>query len=528
MFKVFLAEDESLVREGLRDNVPWEQCGFTFAGEAPDGEVALSQIRKIKPDLLITDIKMPFMDGLSLCRLVCRELPDIKVVILSGYDDFNYARRAIELRVSKYLLKPVTKSVMTQTLEELRAEMEKEREQKEFLRRYDKETQQYEQYSRRALFEDMTSGKTSVGEVYERAAALGIELNASCYNIALFSIRFESERYSERTSFLRDELVEFFLHRPEYQLFRWGFMDYAVLITGDADNIARRTDKCRQHVQIRCESESVEPHWYFASGTPVSRLSLLPECFEKVSRALFGRYLTPDSHILTDSETESMENLFSVSETIADPMVLRGFMQTGRPEEVCDFVDGYIAKLGDVAHSLLFRQYLMMSARFNAVIMVKSFGCTQEEFIEGLEIEGANGSDEYFRDFLIKVLKRAVAMRDKSTHSQYLSLVQTAKDYIDANFDNESISLNTVAKAVNVSANYFSAVFSHEVGLTFVEYLTQKRMEKARLLLRQTDKRTGEIAYEVGYKDPRYFSFIFKKTQGMSPRDFRAGRGEKS
>ena len=97
--KVFLVEDERIVREGLRDMIPWEQYGFVFAGEAQDGEVALPMVRRIRPDILITDIKMPFMDGLSLSRLVNRELPDTRIIILSGYDDFEYAQQAIELQV---------------------------------------------------------------------------------------------------------------------------------------------------------------------------------------------------------------------------------------------------------------------------------------------------------------------------------------------------------------------------------------------------------------------------------------------
>ena len=105
--KVFIVEDESIVREGIRDMIPWEQDGFVFFGEASDGEVALPMVRRIRPDILITDIKMPFMDGLSLSRLVNRELPDTRIIILSGYNDFDYAKTAIGLGVTDYLLKPV-------------------------------------------------------------------------------------------------------------------------------------------------------------------------------------------------------------------------------------------------------------------------------------------------------------------------------------------------------------------------------------------------------------------------------------
>ena len=107
MLKTFLVEDEVVIREMIKKMIPWEQYGFELAGEASDGEMALPLILKSKPDLLITDIKMPFMDGLTLCKLVKKELPDIKIVILSGYDDFNYAKQAINIGVEDYLLKPI-------------------------------------------------------------------------------------------------------------------------------------------------------------------------------------------------------------------------------------------------------------------------------------------------------------------------------------------------------------------------------------------------------------------------------------
>ena len=102
--KVFICEDESIVREGLRDMIPWEKYGFEFVGDAPDGEMALPMIRKLKPDVLITDITMPFMDGLSLSRIVMSELPNTKIMIISGYSDFEYARKAIELGVEQHVV----------------------------------------------------------------------------------------------------------------------------------------------------------------------------------------------------------------------------------------------------------------------------------------------------------------------------------------------------------------------------------------------------------------------------------------
>ena len=183
MLKIFLVEDESIVREGLRDNIPWQQYGYDFVGEASDGEMALTQIRKLQPDVLITDIKMPFMDGLSLSSIVSQEFPNIKIVIISGYDDFEYARQAIKVGVEQYLLKPITRATMQKVLLEIREKIETEQEQKNYLDKFKSEIHEYEQFSRRNFFEKLFAGQLSVQQIYEEAQKLSIEINAACYNL---------------------------------------------------------------------------------------------------------------------------------------------------------------------------------------------------------------------------------------------------------------------------------------------------------------------------------------------------------
>ena len=124
MIKVFLVEDEIIIRESIHKMIPWEEYGFTLIGEAKDGEMALPLIKKSKPDVLITDIKMPFMDGLTLSRLVKKEFPDTKIIIISGYDDFDYARQAISLGIQQYLLKPISKAEFLKVLEGIRSKYE--------------------------------------------------------------------------------------------------------------------------------------------------------------------------------------------------------------------------------------------------------------------------------------------------------------------------------------------------------------------------------------------------------------------
>lgn len=168
--------------------IPWEQYGFAFVGDAPDGEMALPLIRRLKPDILITDIRMPFMDGLALSRIVSCELPDTKIIITSGYSDFEYARQAIELKVDQYLLKPLTRADMIKALESTRQKIEDGRAQKDYLRKYEQELKEFERFSRRTFFEKLVDGSLSVQEIYEQAEKLNLDLTADGYNFVVFAV----------------------------------------------------------------------------------------------------------------------------------------------------------------------------------------------------------------------------------------------------------------------------------------------------------------------------------------------------
>ena len=224
MLKIFLVEDESIVREGLRDNIPWQQYGYKFVGEASDGEMALPLIQKTRPDVLLTDIRMPFMDGLSLSRIVHQEFPETKIIIISGYDDFEYARQAISLGVEQYLLKPITRATLQKVLSELRTKIETEQEQKRYQDKFQEETREYEQFSRTNFFMKVFEGRIPVQDIYEEAAKLSLKINASCYNLMMFSLLekrdgpdngFESENFARK----RDELLRYFVRYPEHICF---------------------------------------------------------------------------------------------------------------------------------------------------------------------------------------------------------------------------------------------------------------------------------------------------------------------
>lgn len=539
MLKVFLVEDESIVREGLRDNIPWQQYGYEFVGEASDGEMALPLIQKTRPDVLLTDIKMPFMDGLSLSRLVHQEFPDMKIIIISGYDDFEYARGAILVGAEQYLLKPITRAAMQKVLAELKTKIETEREQKTYQEKFQSEVREYEQFSRTDFFVKLFEGRMAVQDIYEEASKLSLKINAPCYNILLFNLqekRIGESRGKESEDFARkrEELLHYFIRYPENLVFRWNVNTYGVLIKGNTAQMQELGVRCLENVERICHPAEEFLDWYVALGEPVERLSLLAECYSKVNHLFAYRFLRPQMHIFTGEtvgrsmpEKEAGGRIRDIDPAKMEGELIRDFLQKGVRDEIADFVENYLLAVGEALQSAMFRNYLTLHTYFTAVSYVHSLGCDKEELLQLLDDEGLTPEGPYdvdaLPDYLRGLLEKTVELRDRESDNQSKRILKKALSYIEENYSQETLSLNSVAGEVNVSANYFSAIFSQAMQVTFVEYVTGRRMDKAKKLLRQTQMHTGEIATEVGYKDPHYFSFVFKKTQGCTPREYRSG-----
>ena len=533
LIKVFICEDESIVREGLRDMIPWEKYGYEFVGDAPDGEMALPMIRKLAPDVLITDITMPFMDGLSLSKTVLQEFPNLKIIVISGYSDFEYARKAIELGVEQYLLKPVTKADMIKALEGTRKKISDENEQKDYLVQYEQEFKKFERFSHRAFFEKLVEGSMSVQEIYEEANKLHLNLSADEYNIVIFSIQdVKQSSYTDDAAVVTENLLNQFLQYPDYILFRCNLLSYAVLIKGDSDRLPQLQEKCVKMIKESCEKASNTLDWHVAVGVPTNRLSGLSACYADANRAFAYRHIFPNQHVLISEQLKAEQYVPNENEINKidagkfDPMIIRYFVQTGTLNEVETFTDEYISSLENSVHSILFRYYLLVSIRVNVELALKEADVAPDDIANKLPTFDINDTSEDVRGYLIDILSVAIRMRDEEAQKRSNDITDTALQYINQHYSDDDISLDSVAEAINISANYLSALFSNKVGLSFVEYITKKRMAKAKQLLRSTSKRSGEIACEIGYKDPRYFSFVFKKYQGCTPSQYRNGEVE--
>ena len=549
MLKIFLAEDEVVVRETIKRMIPWEELGFELVGEAADGEMALPLLIRQQPDLLITDIKMPFMDGLTLARLAKKEIPGLKVVILSGYDDFNYAKQAIGIGVEDYLLKPITKNALIERLSEIRSRYEHEKTQKEYYEKFHREMQAYEKNSIRDFFEALVRGSMDMMEVYKRAEKLGLDIVAEAYNVLIFTMNCDEdfsgqkEGYSSQEAESLELLEGFFAGHSSAMLFRSNIFSYGVLLKGQREAIEENTRACVDEIRKILSRQDGRREWFLAVGQSVERLSQIQKSYHTASRAFSQRYLY-DENILYYDEMETMEHPGGQAETednaylqkvdvnALNPAILQKFLSNGLQEETENFVKDYFYAIGqEPMESLVFRNYVILNVRFSVISFIKGLGCDTNEMesADTEEVLAESGKNmESAIAYAKKMISQAIEIRDQNSGNKNRSILKTAVDFIDSHYMDEEISLNTVANVANVSSNHFSALFSQNMGQTFIEYLTTLRMNKAKELLRCTGMRSSEIAGEIGYKDAHYFSYLFKKTQGMTPSDYRKAREEKA
>lgn len=388
MMKVFLAEDEFVIREGIKNSIDWNERGYDFCGEASDGELAFSMIQKNQPDILITDIKMPFMDGLTLSRMVKAQFPWIEIILLTGYEDFTYAKEAIRIGVASYLSKPISGDNL--------------------LREVDKVAEKIVEKNKNGLLKGLNGYIDGMKEVF-----------------------------------------------AEYE-----------------------------HLKS-LSSEDQEP------------------------------------------ASEESEIISEVDPRHIDSKPVRDFLRRGEPEETRQFMRAFFDGVGQNAmKSTMLRQYIAMDVYFCVADYVET-----ELLLDRDDLDETSPAAKILADkdstceYLTSLVNKAIELRKQNSPSHYRDVVNEVYKYIDEHYSEDELSLNDIAAVVNFSPNHLSAVFKQQTGQTLIKYLTDYRMDKAKHLLDTTTRKSNEIGLMVGYKDPHYFSFLFKKTQGVTPTQYRAKAG---
>lgn len=521
LYKVFFVEDEIVTREGIRDNVDWKASGFEFCGEAADGEMALPLLRTVRPDVLITDIKMPFMDGLQLSKIVRERLPWVKIIILSGHDEFEYAQEAIKLGVTEYLLKPVTVQNLQAALQNLSIQLDQERKEQESLKKLQAQVEENQATLRERLLLKLVVGAISPAEAIEKGQELGLDLSARYYLVVILKIelgdrseQFEYDEY-QRVQNTVTGLVE---KNPDVFLLKKDWGDLILVMKGSTPEYLEDE---RDFLLESIQREVAKTRYQLIQGQGTSQTRIADIC-RSFAEALVNIQNPASVHKAEGPQAIAQAELLKVDKSAVD-----NYLRSGVKDEFEQFFNAFIQPLGQTAlKSDLIKNYIFVDFVLATAKLVNELGGEIEKVIPELNLIEVTltkiNSLEQLRDQAYQILSVGLAFRDSQPNGQSKNLIRQAKEFLEQHFTDPELSLNEVATHVNLSASYFSVVFSQETGQTFKEYLTEIRLNKAKELLRMTSLRSAEIAYQVGYNDPHYFSSVFKKNTGLSPIEFRA------
>jgi two-component system response regulator YesN len=523
MYSVFLVEDEVVVREGIRNSIPWESTRYALAGEAPDGEMALSILKDVKPDILVTDIRMPFMDGLALSRVVKQTQPWIKIIILSGHDEFHYAREAISIGVEEYLLKPVSAADMLNALDKVAARIEDEKRNLDDIESLRKQVLSTGDMLRDQWLANLVTGIVETGDAVAQARSHGIDLIAHSYVVVIAEIFVADENFRELAK-AKQTILSHIASRADILCFSPG-MDRVVLIvkSGAQDSLEEVAYSLAQGLKFETE-RNTKCALSVGIGSASERIGGISHSYADALRSL--RYLaaTDRRAIIGINDIQIMDGS-DIGKMGSDP-VANKLRYVSRQDVECLVAD-YAALLGENSgKSGIVGYYLLYDIVIAANAVITDMrGDVSAVFPQPLQQErliAIASSRESFVSEIRRIVMAVIECRDASGESRYSGMILKAKRYIDEHFSDPDISLHIVASIVNVSPNHFSTIFSQESGESFIEYLTCVRIDRAKRLLLTTQMKSVDISYEVGFNDPHYFSFIFKKRTGVSPREFRS------
>ena len=527
MYKVFLADDEIVVREGIRNNFPWDETDFTLVGEASDGEMALSMLQDIKPDILITDIRMPFMDGLELCRQLSAVMPWMYIIIISGHDDFAYAKEAISIGVKEYLLKPVSVQELKRVLERMAEGIRVEKQQQANLRIFRDQLASSSALLKQKLLSDLLLGVPE-GEIIKRARALQTGLTAKRYLVMVIDPGKADTAAEDLRS--AESVICRLTNNSGGTVYMCQLQGrFVLLVMGDDDaDVEERTYGLAQSIRYDIErNTSLSP--MVTIGTTVNFLYKAPESYQEACSLLTTMIESEESNrnrrILGVLDIAPAESLSLMD--VKMPKIYERLRHASRAD-ADDILTEFTNELGEsAAKSKLLMNYLFVDTVLAASRIVRDCGGVPQEVIPAaFQAEGKTavmiGVDETLalaRD----VIAKALEFRDEQGSERYGVVIRKAKAFIGEHYADPEITLRQVANEVAMSNNHFCTIFSQETGVTFTEYITTLRIEKAKELLRGRQMRTSDVASEVGYNDPHYFSYLFKKYTELTPRDYRKG-----
>ena len=519
MYKLIFVDDEDIVREGIASRIRWGENGFELAGVFDDGAAALDYIRNNDVDVVLSDISMPKMDGLTLSRELAKTHPRVQILLLTGFDEFEYAQEAVRNRVKEFLLKPITAEELAGVLERTRAELdglrEAEREQERLRALLDRSLPLLKE----RFFYRLVSGRLSPGDIRRRLAFFGWNDRGGLFKILIASYP------DEWDELMRLALAEDARSRTEERdaVFSNRNEDLVILFQDpDAAALDVRVGAVAGGLFLKALSLGETPV-IIGIGETTDRL-------EDVNRSYLGAGSAADhARLLGLSRIQSVEDIRRKSRVSQEALISRIRRLVTALREGAGHSS---VRALDAVFSLFEESYLTPSDVTGYLARLQYH---LSDFIDEMNLAAEGGFDdlslaaeprrfarlsearEFYRKKILLIENHVRMRRHDAVHSR----VDKARDIIARRFGEKDFSLRDICAELYLSTSQFSALFKEGTGRTFVEYLTETRVDEAKRLLKTTDMRSYEVADAVGYQDPRYFSSIFKKATGFTTTEYR-------
>ena len=528
-YRVLLVDDEEELREGIRRKIDWSGLGFALSGAAENGVEALELAEQLQPDVVLTDIKMPYMDGLELCRRLRPLLPAAKLVVFSGFDEFEYARQAVGLNVSEYILKPINAPELSAVLTRLREQLDQERTAQQDIEALRRRYEESLPLLRELFYTRLLDGKIPLEQVRERAARYDITLSIGCWAVALVLSDAAGDGEDGGPDGLRHLSVRSFFEQHftlEGCALRTVLYNEAVALLIElkdegmlyalTEELGRLCLLAQAHLGLTL---------FVGLGRPCAGPEQLRSSAEGAAAAADYRVLMGVEQVLYIGDLEPNRSACLTLEE-ADQRALSAAVKLGTREQVADLIHAQVdrvraARLSLPQSHLFFQEMLTTLTRLaqaNGVEIGEVFGPRFTGMVSITDFRSLGELEEWLLGRTLRLWERLSRQRTDSAWKT----VEQARGFIAARYADCELSVETSCAHLHLSPAYFSTLFKRETGESFITCLTRVRMEHAARLLRDTDEKTYRIAEQTGYADPNYFSYVFKKHFGLSPSKFRA------
>lgn len=531
-YKVLAADDEFWSRENIRSLIPWEEYSLEFLEPACDGEEVLERIPEEKPDIILTDINMPFLSGLELLERLQKEYPDIITIAISGYDDFDKVKGVFVSGGLDYLLKPVGKEELVKVLTKALGVLE----ERENAKRQD-ETSRIQEHKLSSFLEDSEYSALLSGKLYGQSASqTHISSTSTFSEVATLMVKFYNIT----------EIAERFDH-DNLQM-SWNIKSRLKELTGSAENpiIFNNSNKMSEFLivetadakALKSLAENILKEFPLQEYGPVSvvlheqtsSLDDIGTIYRELVAALVTRPFSRSHCILSCPEEKNNGEIQTIGKLAPAHMEteLYHLLLTGQKAET----EKLIFKTCDFRHcdngSWSYLDVKQYAGRITGIL----YRYVQEKCPElTAQAEEAMDNIDYYMKCLnapslfasLKILLDSLweSGEDKSSDSSsIMQQVEQIHRYIERSY-HENITLTALAEQYHMDASYLSRIFSQKYGETIIAFLTRIRMEKAAELMKDQDKKLETISFLVGYDDYNYFSRVFRKKMGCSPREYR-------